>query len=100
MITLLWTLFHDRIKPVSSKITSKSTIPGPITVAANKTTAIDCAVLELLAGDTSYPKISAGIDKNLTLLDYQELCTSKGITNQVTTTTIGETSLTNPPNAR
>ena len=47
------------------------------------------------ASVTNQQKVSAGIDKNATLANYQDSCTKKGILGQVTTAIKGETSL--PP---
>ena len=49
--------------------------------------------LEYIASVPNQHKVSAGIDKNATLANYQDSCTAKGILGMVTTAAKGETSL-------
>jgi hypothetical protein len=71
-------LFHDRIKPVSSKITSKSNNLGPTKVIEIKASMKDCASLESLAKTADHEKLSVEINKNSILLEYEESCITKG----------------------
>jgi hypothetical protein len=48
--------------------------------------------LESLASVPNQPKVSAGIEKNATLANYQDSCIAKGIQDQVITTVKGKTS--------
>ena len=57
-----------------------------------KPTASDLEKLASFATKPDQQGISAGIDKNATLADYQGTCTKKGILGQVTIAIKGETS--------
>jgi hypothetical protein len=56
-----------------------------------------CEQLQLLAQVPDQLKVSAGIDKNLILSDYQDFCNAKGIQDQVSTIAKGETLLSSYP---
>ncbi len=67
-----WIAFHDRIKLPKVKI-SKSKILGP----AKEFPAKRPGIVAALAPDQQL-KVSAGINKNLILSEYQEFCIKKG----------------------
>jgi hypothetical protein len=91
-----WTAFHDKIKPVSKTIKSKIPI-SKANLTASKPSAILCEQLQLLPRVPNQLKVSAGIDKNSILLDYQDFCNAKGIQDQVSTIAKGETLLSSYP---
>jgi hypothetical protein len=88
-----WTLLHDRIKPVSSKINSKSNKLGPVKlISVNASMNEYAQTLESLPKTANYQTLSVGINKNSILLEYQESCITKGFANQYLTTTKDEAS--------
>ncbi len=80
-----WSSLHDRIKPVSSKSTSKSNNLDPTKVTEIEARVKDCASLESLTKTADHQKLSVGINKNSILLQYEESCITQGFANQVTT---------------
>jgi hypothetical protein len=60
-------------------------------LTASKPSTILCKQLQLLAQVPDQLKVSASINKNLILSDYQEFCNAKGIQDQVSTIKKGET---------
>ena len=83
-----WIKFHDSINPVS-KQSSKSKSHGPTSIPKSTMK----PVASELESVPNQQKVSAGIDKNATLANYQDSCIEKGIIGLVTTATKGETSL-------
>jgi hypothetical protein len=81
--------FHDKIKPVSKSKIPISTVSKP--------SAILCKQLQLLAGVPDQLKVSAGINKNSILLDYQDFCNTKRIQDNVSTIAKGEILLSSYP---
>ena len=80
-----WIAIHDRIKPSKVKI-SKSKILGPAEEFPTKRP----VVVAVLAPDQQL-KVSAGINKNLILSEYQEFCIKKGHNDQAYTVAKGKT---------
>jgi hypothetical protein len=90
------TAFHDKIKPISKTIKSKIPI-SKSNLTASKPSAVLCKQLQLLVRVPDQLKVSAGINKNLIFLDYQDFCNAKGIQDQVSTIAKGETLLSSYP---
>ena len=91
-----WIKFHDSINPVSKQSSKfKTRGPSSISTATTKPAANEMEKIGPVASIMNQQKVSAGIDKNATLANYQDSCTKKGILGQVTTVIKGETSL--PP---
>jgi hypothetical protein len=59
---------------------------------SSKPTVQEIKHLESLASVPNQPKVSAGIDKNATLANYQDSCIAKEIQDQVITAVKGKTS--------
>ncbi len=61
-------------------------------LTSNKSTAQEIESLKSLASNCKHPNVSAGIDKNVSLADYQNSCIAKGLQDQVVTAIKGKTS--------
>jgi hypothetical protein len=100
-----WTAFHNRIKPTSKPSKSKN-VSGPLSSPSKKSSnnkkntsknrITIPPTLETVAPTANQPKVSVGINKHSILLNYEESCISKGITNQVSTIIKGENLPTYP----
>jgi hypothetical protein len=84
-----WINFHDRIKPISKPFRVKNSSPSS---KKSKQPLEDKDIRSSLQSDQS--KISAGINENVILSEYQESCIKRGIHNKVSTIVKGE----NPSN--
>ena len=84
-----WINFHDRIKPISKPFRVKNSSPSS---KKSKRPLEEKDIRSSLRSDQS--KISAGINKNAILSEYQESCIKRGIHNEVSTIVKGE----NPSN--
>jgi hypothetical protein len=74
-----WTLLHDRIKPISSKINSKSNKLGPVKSISVKASVKEYAqTLKSLPKTADHQKLFVGINKDSIPLEYQESCITKG----------------------
>jgi hypothetical protein len=84
-----WINFHDRIKPISKPFRVKNSSPSS---KKSKRPLEEKDIRSSLRSDQS--KISAGINKNAILSEYQEPCIIREIHNKVSTNVKGE----NPSN--
>ncbi len=100
-----WTAFHNRIKP-TCKLSESKNVLGPLSSPSrkssnNKKNTIKDEITNLptfkaVTLTANQPKFTVGINKNLILLNYEESCILKGITNQVSTIIKGENLPTYP----
>ena len=83
-----WINLHDSIKPASKPSKIKKLNPSNTDHGCDHLAKED---ISSSLADKNSPKLSAGIDKNSILIEYQAFCSEKGITSEVSTVLKGET---------